>query len=167
MKKLHSAATIALSAIAFVIYMLFYDILIPGIPNGSYRLAVGPLLAVPALLLLIGQVAIAGLMILFAVSSLKGEKLSGNNFSKSLLVASVITLLFAFTYVIYPLYGPFYYIVFATGSAPAGVIFVEAAWTVVMIAASTLLIKKLHGIKMSHALLIAVMSIIFITVAAS
>ena len=104
-----------------MIYLLFYDILIPGLPNGSYRLAVGQFFAIPSLLLLLGQVLIGGMIILFASSSIKKEKLNADNFAKPLFIASFLTLIFAVMYVIYPFFGPFYYIVFSSGGIfPAG-----------------------------------------------
>ncbi len=166
MKKLF-ALTVLLSSISFVIYLLFYDILIPGLPGGSYRQAVGSLFAIPSLLLLLGQVGIGGLIILFAVSSIKKEKLSRDAYAKCLFTSSVITFLFAFTYVIYPLYGPFYYIVFATGAAPPGVLLVEIVWTAVMLSLSTLMISKINKIRFREAFAVAAITIIFIIVAAS
>ena len=82
-----SIATAVLSAVSFVIYLSFYDILIPGLPEGSYRLAIGSMFAIPALLLALGQVGIGGAIITFAVSSIRKERLSKENYLKSLFVA--------------------------------------------------------------------------------
>ncbi|KHO47381.1 MAG: hypothetical protein QT00_C0002G0031 [archaeon GW2011_AR5] len=162
-----SIATAVLSAVSFVIYLSFYDILIPGLPEGSYRLAIGSMFAIPALLLALGQVGIGGAIITFAVSSIRKERLSKENYLKSLFVASLITLLFAFTYVIYPFYGPFYYIVFSAGGLSPVIIAGEIAWTAIMVVAGTLLISRMNKLRTSHALLVTVIAIIFITVAAS
>ena len=167
MKKLLAACTIAFTIASFVIYMLFYDILIPGLPNGSYRLAVGSMFAIPALLLLAGQVAIGGLIILFAASSIRREKLSKSIYVKSLFVASLLTLLFSVTYVIYPFFGPFYYIVFSSGGVSPLILIGEIAWTIIMVVSGTLLTRKLHKLPAKWSLLVTIIAIIFITVAAS
>ena len=68
---------------------------------------------------------------------------------------------------IYPFYGPFYYIVFSAGGLSPVIIAGEIAWTAIMVVAGTLLISRMNKLRTSHALLVTVIAIIFITVAAS
>ena len=148
---------------SFVIYMNYYDILIPGIPNGSYRLAVGNLFAIPVFILSVGQVLIGAFMIFACAYLFKGKERA----TRSFFISSVMVALFSFTYVIFPMFGPFYYIVFATGGTPSNVLEVEIAWTIITLAVSTVLIAKMKKIKMYDALFTALVTGIFIVVAAS
>lgn len=159
-------ASVVLWFVSFLIYLSYYDILIPGLPNGSFRLAVGPLIVAPFFILAAGQVVIGGLIIYFGVTSIIRRCEFKKDYTISLFIASLMTFLFSLTYVIYPFYGPFYYIIFLAGGPPE-VILVEIIWSAIMLAASTLLIGKLHKIKRKYAFLIAAIAIIFITVAAS
>ena len=160
--KNYVAFSIILFLITFVIYTYYYDILIPGLPNGSYRHAIGQYFAIPAFLLAGGQVMLAGVIIFVAANTYKNNQ----DFEKSLLISSVLVLMFAMTYVMFPMYGPFYYIVFAVGGPPY-VLVVELVWSIAMLVVATNMINKLHKIGKLNALITAFVTLVFIMVAAS
>ncbi len=155
--------TFALWLASFIIYLNYYDILIPGLPNGSYRLAIGELFAIPVFLLSVGQVVIGAVMIFASVNLFRKKP----NMAKSLFISSFMVFLFSLTYIIFPMFGPFYYIVFVTADAPSYVLGIEMAWTAVTLVISTISIAKLNGLKTCDALFTAIMATIFIIVAAS
>lgn len=160
--KNYVAVSIILFLIAFIIYTYYYDILIPGLPNGSYRHAIGQFFAIPAFLLAAGQVMLAGAIIFFAANTYNNDQ----DFEKSLLISSVLVLMFSLTYVIFPMYGPFYYIVFAVGGPPY-VLAIEFVWSIAMLVVATGMISKIHKIGKLHALITAFVTLVFIMVAAS
>ena len=149
--------------VAMVIYSNYYDILIPGITQGSYRVVIGQLFVVPAFLLSVGQILIGAFMIFASVALFKGKEQE----TKSVFIATVMVLIFSLTYVIFPMFGPFYFIVFATSIAPPGVLLIEVVWAVVFMAAATLLIHKLEKMPLRYAFFTAGITGIFMVVAAS
>jgi hypothetical protein len=157
------AATVVLWLVSLFVYANYYDILIPGITNGSYREAVGQLFIVPSLILSVFQVLLGAFIIFASVTTMEGKQ----HETKSLFTASFMVFLFSLTYVIFPMFGPFYYIVFATSIAPPNVLFVELAWTAAFLTVSTLLIHRLQKVKWHFAFFIAGLVGIFIVVAAS
>ncbi|MBI4174974.1 MAG: hypothetical protein HY517_04990, partial [Candidatus Aenigmarchaeota archaeon] len=60
-----------------------------------------------------------------------------------------------------------YYIVFSAGGLSPLIIIGEIVWTVVMVTSGTLLIRKLNKLAAKQSLLVTIITIIFITVAAS
>lgn len=162
LNKNYLACAVIFSLIAFAVYLQFFDILIPGLPNGSYRLAVGQFFAIPAFMLAGGQVLIGGAIIFFAASTFGKAR----EFEKSLFISSVLVLMFSLTYVLFPMYGPFYYIVFAVGGPPYALA-LEFLWSISMLAVGTSLVKKLHGTNWRYALVATFITGVFIIVAAS
>ena len=156
-------AAIFLALISFVVYVNYYDILIPGIPNGSYKLAVGNLFAIPSFILLAGQVFVGAFIIYACVYLFHGKE----HATKSLLISSTMAFMFSLTYVIFPMFGPFYYIVFATGTAPPHVIEIELVWTILTLSISTFLVSRLGKVELRKAFFTALVVGIFIVVAAS
>ena len=132
-------ASLAMWLAAFIIYVNYYDILIPGIQDGSYRAVVGLLFIIPSFILSMGQVLIGAFMVF----------------------------LFSLTYVLFPFYGPFYFIAFATNVAPPGVLLVEVVWTAALLGISTMLLHRLQKVSLGYALFTAGVTGIFIVVAAS
>ncbi|HLC67333.1 MAG TPA: hypothetical protein VJI12_00445 [archaeon] len=159
----YSVAAFFMWLASFVVYVNYYDILIPGIQDGSYRVAVGQFFAVPSFILSAGQVLIGGFLI-FACVYLFTHK---SHKTKSLFTAAFMVMLFSLTYVVFPMYGPFYFIVFATSIAPPGVLLFEIAWISVLLAASTALMHRLQKVPLRYAFFTAAVTGIFIVVAAS
>ncbi len=159
----YSAGTFVLWLAAFLIYVNYYDILIPGITNGSYRVVVGSLFAIPSFILSAGQVGLGGFIIYASVYLFKHKA----HETKSLFTSAFIVFLFSLTYVVFPMYGPFYFIVFATSIAPPNVIYFELAWTAALLSLSTLLMHRLQSVPWRYALFTAGLAGIFIVVAAS
>ena len=157
------AAVFVLWLASFLVYLNFFDILIPGLPNGSYRAVVGAWFAVPSFILSVGQILISGFIISAAVHLFGGKVRP----SRSLFTASLMVFLFSLTYVIFPFFGPFYYIIFYAGGVPPYVLAIEVAWSAALLAVSTLLISKLHKMELRLALLTTIITGIFIVVAAS
>lgn len=159
-KLLMASSTFIL--LAFVVYVLFYDILIPGLPGGSYRLAVGYLFLVPSLMLAVGQAFILGFFLHMTAAALAGKR----DFLKALFIASFLTFLFSVTYVIFPFYGPFYYIVFAVGG-PWYALPVEVLWSAITISAGALLIHRFFNLPVKASHLISSLIVAGIIVTAS
>ncbi|MBI4173688.1 MAG: hypothetical protein HY519_03125 [Candidatus Aenigmarchaeota archaeon] len=162
-KAIMVAAAIAFTALAFIIYTMFFDILIPGLPDGSYRQAVGALFAIPAFLLAGGQTLIAGFFLHALTHLYKGRQPA---YYKAAFITAVMTLMFSFTYVIFPNFGPFYYIVFAVGG-PDYALPVEIFWTLFTIGVGTYLTRRIYGIAYPQAALSIALVLLGITVAAS
>lgn len=157
------AASFAFIVAAIAVYLMYLDILIPGIPGGSYRLAVGPLFAIPSIILATGQSFLMGFFLHMASSYINPRE---KDFVKSLFIASAATFLFSLTYAIFPMYGPFYYIVFAVGG-PWYALPVEIAWSVATVTAVALLFRKFYGVQLKISYFIAAIGVAAIVVAAS
>ncbi|MBI2675487.1 MAG: hypothetical protein HYX24_03445 [Candidatus Aenigmarchaeota archaeon] len=157
--------SMALGAASFFVYVAFFDILMPGLPEGSYRLAVGQLFAIPSFILAFGQIAISAIF-LYHIAAANGAKVAGT-FSRSVFVASVLTFLFSLTYVIFPHFGPFYYIVFAAEKAPANVLPIEIAWTLAALLIGSLAYERIYKLGFRESLFYIALVYVFISVAAS
>lgn len=155
--------TLAFFVLAFVLYAFYYDILIPGLPDGSYRLATNNGLIIVAFLLAGGQTAIGGFF-LNVCAGASGAKLDYQN---GLLISAFMTFMFSMTYFFFPNFGPFYYIAFATSNAPWYVFPFEVIWTAIVICTSALITKREYNIGIAHALLFCAIAYTFITVGAS
>ncbi len=168
MKKIewnYFVPALALGMVSLAIYINFYDILIPGLPNGSYRLWVGQLFAIPSFLLMFGQIAVSAIF-LYNIAAAGGAKVRGT-FFRAVLVAAVMTFFFAFTYVMYPGFGPYYYIFFTQGQQPPHVLLTEIAWTVASLLASSLLYSRIYRLGFRKSLFYVALVHAFINVAAS
>ncbi len=149
---------------AYTIYLLFYDTLIPGLPQGSFRLANPTAFYIASFLLVSGQIMIGGFLLnMLAAVMKKGEM----DALKGYFIASAMTLLFAFTYAIFHGYGPFYYIVYFAGIGPWYALPFEIVWSVFAVVIGTVLVNKEYKLSMNHALLFSAIVYIFITVGAS
>lgn len=156
------SATVIFTALAFAVYLLYFDILIPGLPDGSYRLAVGQWFAVPSLMLALGQALIFGFFLHMTVSAFTRR----SDFLKAVFVSSFLTFLFSLTYIIFPSYGPFYFIVFAVGG-PWHALPVEILWSAVIVTAGAFLIRGFYGLPLKVSLFASALVVAGITVAAS
>ena|SRR3989344_656457 len=156
-------ASLAMWLAAFIIYVNYYDILIPGIQDGSYRAVVGLLFIIPSFILSMGQVLIGAFMVFACVYLFHGKE----HETKSLFTGAFMVFLFSLTYVLFPFYGPFYFIAFATNVAPPGVLLVEVVWTAALLGISTMLLHRLQKVSLGYALFTAGVTGIFIVVAAS
>lgn len=155
---------VACAVVAYVLYLSYYDILIPGLPEGSYRLATTLGFAVASFLLVGGQILIGGFLInvMAAFGRARNEDcLKGDS------IASVMTVLFALTYAIFPHFGPFYYIVFSATQGAWYVMLFEVLWSAFIVLIGAALIRWQYNIRLWHALVFATVAYIFITVAAS
>ena len=98
------AASLLLSFATFAIYLRYFDILAPFIPDGSVRLNSGVFFALPVFLLLGGQTIFDMWFTHVSVTLATPEK---RDALKAYFVASFIILLFSVYYVIFPYYGPY------------------------------------------------------------
>ncbi len=155
-------SSLLMFSLTLIIYFKYYDILIPGLPNGSYRIAIGTLFLLPSFLLAGGQIAFGGFFLHMMTTAIKGE----GDLLKAIFITSCITLFFSITYVIFPLFGPFYYIVFVTGG-PWYALYIELLWTGIIFIFGSFMIRKLYNIEYKISLLFTICIYVFITVAAS
>ncbi len=156
------AASACFLILAIAIYFSFFDILIPGLPDGSYRLAIGDLFFIPSVLLAIGQTFIPGFTLHASTALFNAKK----DFLKAIFISSLLTFLFSLTYVIFPFYGPFYYIVFAVGG-PWYALPVEILWSAITVSTGALLIRKFYGLNLKISYAISLLVVAGIVVAAS
>ncbi len=150
-------------AAAIVVYYNFFDILIPNVPDDSYRAAVGPFFIIPVLILAVGQTLIGGFFLHMLAEAVNPKKA---DFLRALLVASFMTFMFSLTYVVFPFYGPFYYIVFVYGG-PWYALPVEVAFTAAAIVISSFIAHRLLCIPLRYSFLAVLFLYVGITAAAS
>lgn len=148
---------------AVTVYALYFDILIPGLPGGSYRKAVGSLFIIPSALLAFGQIFISGFF-LHMISAALTKK---SDFLKAMAITSAMTLMFSLTYVWLPFYGPFYYIVGFVMNDPGYVLPIEIAYTAFMVVVSSYLIRSVYRMEPKTSVFVAMTILLGITVAAS
>jgi hypothetical protein len=157
--------TVAFLVLAFATYAFFLDILIPGLPDSSYRLEVGfGLFLIPSLFLAGGQLMIGGFMIFMTVPTVSRGRYKLRMW-KSMALGGYLTFLFSLTYAAYPLHGPVYYAVFV-GTSVYAILF-EVIWAASSVFSAALVIKLLSGAKWKHALFAAGLSLLIIIVSAS
>ena len=156
------ALVLILAAMSILVYSLYFDILLPGYADDSYRKAVGDLFIIPSVLLALGQIFIAGFFLHMIAAAITKK----SDFLKALVITAVMTSMFSLTYVMFPFYGPFYYIVFAI-TGPGYALPVEIAYTTAMILVSSYLIRKFYGMELKTSVFVAAVILLGITVAAS
>ncbi len=147
---------------ALAVYALYFDILLPGYINGSYRNAVGNWFIVPAALLAAGQVFFAGFFLHMIAMALKRK----NDFLQAMVITGAMTFAFSLTYVIFPFFGPFYYIIFAV-TGPWYALPVEIAYSAIVVSFFSWLLKRTYGMDWKTAVFVTAALLVGITVAAS
>lgn len=148
--------------LSVAVYALYFDILLPNFAGGSYKKAVGNLFIIPSVLLAFGQIFIAGFF-LHMISAALTKK---SDFLKSMVITAVMTAMFSLTYVMFPFYGPFYYIVFAV-TGPWFALPVEIIYSTAMVLIASYLIRRIYTIEWKTSIFVATVILIGITVAAS
>ena len=144
------AVSFALTALAFVLYMLYFDILVPSIPHGgSVRYSSGPYFVLPVFLLVGGQILFN--TYLLHVSIKAGEE-GRQDLIKAFFVSSVQVFLFSLFYAFHPFYGPYTFIVYFTPGQggqnfPSYSIPLFSLWVMVIIGVTTFLIRKVFDLK--------------------
>lgn len=139
------AASLLLSAATFAVYLRYFDILVPFIPDGSVRVNSGLFFAFPVFLLLGGQTLFDLWFTHVSVALATPEK---RDALKAYFVASFQILLFSLYYVIFPYYGPYAYIVYFMPDQSFGRLAypILIAWTLVIVAGTYLLTKWAFGL---------------------
>lgn len=150
--------------LTFVVYFMFFDILIPNLPSDSYRSAIGIWFVIPIVLLMFGQTVISGI-ILYLFSKVANP--NNADILRAFLVAGILTFCFSLTYMFFPEYGPFYYLVFVYRSAMWYALPVEIGWTAFTMAVGSYLAHKLLKMSYKVSLLAIFIVYVFIVVAAS
>ncbi len=132
--------------LAIATYEEFLDILIPGLPNGSYREAVGPLFfLIPTIVLAGFQIMSGGFVLYMTVRTLSHDN-NRIRMWQALSLASVQTFLFSLTYAFFGRRGPLYYLVFV-GGGPPWILPLEILWTTFQIISLGYLLERLTKIK--------------------
>jgi hypothetical protein len=133
-------------ALAIIVYEEKLDILIPNLPGGSYRAAVGPVIfLIPAIILAGFQIMSGGFVLYMTVRTLSHDN-NRIRMWQALSLASIQTFLFSLTYAIFGSKGPLYYLVFV-GGGPSWVLPVEILWTTFQIISFGYLLKRLTKLK--------------------
>lgn len=145
-----------------VVYALYFDILLPGFMDGSYRKAIGEMFIIPSVLLAAGQIFFGGFLLHMCTSAISKK----GDFLRSLSIAAVMAFMFSLTYVMFPFYGPFYYIVFVL-TGPWYALPLEIAYTAATVLVSAYLIRRFHGIEWKISIFVAAVILGGMTVAAS
>lgn len=138
------AASLLLSLVTFGIYLRYYDILAPFIPEGSVRDNSGIYFAIPVFLLLGGQTLFDLWFTHVSVALAVPEK---RDALKAYFVASFQVLLFSGYYVIFPYYGPYTYIVYFMPGQSFGPFAypILVGWTLAIVAGTYLLTRWTFG----------------------
>jgi hypothetical protein len=145
--------------LTFVVYLMFFDILIPNMPSDSYRSTAGIWFVIPVALLMLGQTLIGGLILhLFSIAA----NPKNAYILWALLVASIVTFCFSLTYMFFPKYGPFYYIVFVYSSAMWYALPVELGWSFFTFAVGSYLAYKL--LKMPYKLSLLAIFVVYVVI---
>ncbi len=132
--------------LAITVYEVFLDILIPNLPNDSYRLAVGSIFfLIPSIVLAGFQIMSGGFVLYMTVRTLSHDN-NRIRMWQALCLASIQTFLFSLTYAIFGKKGPLYYLVFV-GGGPPWILPVEILWTTFEIIAFGYLLKRLTNLK--------------------
>jgi len=139
-------ASMLLSIATFVIYLRYFDILAPSIPQGSVRANSGVFFGLPVFLLLGGQTLFT--MWLTHVS-ITVTSPANRDALKAYFIASFEILLFSFYYVIFPYYGPYTYVIYFMPNETFGEFAYPmlVIWTLVIILGSYLLMGRTFNIK--------------------
>ncbi len=162
---IYKIITLIFFALTFITYAFFLDILIPGLPNDSYRYAVGfYLFMIPSLVLAAGQTMIGGFVTYMTVRTLSHDS-QRIRMWQALAIAGFLTFLFSLTYAFFPYHGPLYYLAFVGGNELA--LPFEILWTLIQILSVGYFIKRMSNVKWKHGLFTAAFILLLIVVCAS
>lgn len=100
---------LCLGVATFAVYLRYFDILAPSIPEGSVRANSGPFFGVPVFLLLCGQTMFDMWLTHVSISYVSPEQ---RDALKAYFVASFQILLFSVYYVIFPYHGPYTFVIY-------------------------------------------------------
>jgi len=128
--------------LSFSIYSFYYDILIPGIPSGSYKKIVGNYFLIPVTILTSAQILFNSGMIHVITRAIIPNK---RDFLKALFASSILVFLFSVFYLIFPFYGPFLYIVKSVDGFDISTYLVLISWTTFSIFSTAFLIRKIYS----------------------
>ncbi len=141
--------SLLLSIMTFVIYLRYFDILAPSIPQGSVRANSGVFFGLPVFLLLGGQTLFTMWLTHISITVTSP---ANRDALKSYFLASFEILLFSFYYVIFPYYGPYTYVVYFMPNETFGRFAypILVAWTLVIVLASYFLLGRTFKIENSR-----------------
>lgn len=153
---------LSLFLLSVAVYAAYFDILLPGFTDGSYRKAIGELFIIPSVLLAASQIFFGGFLLHMCTSAIAKK----GDFLRSLSIAAIMAFMFSLTYVMFPFYGPFYYIIFVL-TGPWYALPLEIAYTATMVLVSAYLIRRFYGIEWKISIFVAAVILGGMTVAAS
>jgi len=158
-------AAALLFVLAVAVYIQFFDILIPNVGNDdSYRNAVGSLFIVPIFILAAGQTLISSIFLHWMSKVVNPEKA---DYLRSFMIGSMMTFIFSLTYLMFPKYGPFYFIVFVYEQAPWYALPLEIGWFIAFLGLTTYAIHRFLQIPYRISAFTTFLLAIFIIVCAS
>ncbi|MGI0078247.1 MAG: hypothetical protein ACRECH_01335 [Nitrososphaerales archaeon] len=138
------------SAATFVVYMVYFDILVPFIPQGSVRYNSDGFFAIPVFLLISAQTLFVTYFLHATIKAIDQKK---RDLLKAYFVSSVEIFLFSLLYVFFPYYGPYTYVVyFMPGeNFPLLSYPLLVFWTMITILATSLMIEReFHLVQNRH-----------------
>lgn len=157
--------TLVFLSLAFLTYGIWLDILIPGLPGGSYRQTVGPILILlPSFVLAAGQIMIGGFITYMTVRTLTHDS-TRIRIWQALAIAGLLTFLFSLTYAFFPNHGPLYYLAFVGGNVYA--LPVEVLWSFAEIVSVAYLIRRHCTVTWRQGLFTSSFVLLLLTLAAS
>ncbi len=157
--------TFVFLALAFITYALRLDILIPGLPNDSYRDTVGPVfMLIPSFILASGQIMIGGFITYMTVRTLTHDS-TRMRMWQALAIGGLLTFLFSLTYAFFPYHGPIYYIAFVGGNILA--LPFEILWALIEIIGVAFLIRRYCTVTWRQGIFTSSFILLILTLAAS
>lgn len=138
--------TIFLLGVAAANYYAFFDILAPGISNGSgsVKSSMGIYFLIPIVVLTVVQALYVSGLLHLVTRAFYAEK---RDFVKALFVSSVEVLLYSVYYTIYPSWGPYLIIVGTFRGTSAASYLVLLGWTAVIVGVIAIVINGVYGFK--------------------
>ena len=144
------ALSLFFSAATFAVYMLYFDILVPFIPQGSVRYNSDGFFALPVFLLISAQTFF---VTYFMHVTIKAIDQKMRDLVKAYFIASVEIFLFSLLYSFFPDYGPYTFVVyFMPGeSFPLYSYPLLVFWTMITVLATSLIIERMfHLVETKH-----------------
>ncbi len=137
-------ASLAFSALSLVNYFYNFDILAPGINEGSVRVNMGSAFILPVLILTSVQILYSAGVLHLVTRSFFFEK---RDFLKAYFCASLLVLMYSFFYTLFPYWGPYLFLVGSFRGTTASGYVQLSAWTAVLIVSISLAIRKVYGLE--------------------
>ncbi|HXW37780.1 MAG TPA: hypothetical protein VEJ36_07770 [Nitrososphaerales archaeon] len=137
--------SVVMVVLALAAYYSYFDILSPGIPgSGSVRALTGAYFVALVLLLAAVQLLYVAGVLHLVMRSFYFER---RDFLKAFYVSATMVFMFSVYYVLFPSWGPYYFITGPLLHIPSTDYLVLGSWTAVIVAFTTVNVRKAFGFK--------------------